>query len=513
MASVLHARITFTELVNAAFAGAHIGLPVMVGLVGVRTVIEKKFQAAIISLRNKLSKKTRHQLGSLLVLYQEQLSVLNGIVNSKNPLEAWAAEARFHTQCDGTLKCKIDEFVETIGDDFPSHRMLVVTSLTRIARRAYMKALHSGHPLLFAGPAGTGKTETAKDITFMLGREAIVFNCNDIMTPDDVAAALAKIPKDTRAPLIFDEFNRIATKVQKEIVARIEKERPGQFVIVTADPGYAGRSPIELPGLQTVPFTKPDFSIIAEAMLGFEGISNCAVLGKSLINCIQDCRTGCTKQDWYDFGLRAIKSIITLAGAIARDNGYTDEASAVRQAVGCSLYFRATAKDKAVVAAAVKRAFGVPLNIADKFTGPGGIAEQIVAVSQVRHAVCIVGATDPKALMAEVASLSGAETAVVNVATKNTLSSAEGALFKHMQAAGKKNSPVWVFLILPPAAEQWPAPLQPLHTLFDDNKKMYFDNGQVVSMTANQRFFVVTEDCSQFSPAGVSRMGVVNNVA
>lgn len=346
----------------------------------------------------------------------------------------------------------------------------------------------------------------------MLGREATVFNCSDTTTPDEVAAALVKIPKDTRTPLIFDEFNRMPTKLQKETMDRIQKERPGQFVIVTANPAYAGRHKIQLPGLQTVPFTKPDLDIIAEAMLGFEGFSDCTELAKSLIKCIQDCRAGCSKQDCYDFGLRVIKKIITHAGAIARDTGYTDEASAVRQAVGSGLYFRATAKDKAVVCAAVKRTFGVALSIADKFTGPGGIAEQVVAMSQIRHAVCVNGATNPQALMAEVAALAGAETAVVNVVTKNTLSSAEGALFRHMHAAHEKNSPVWVFLVLPAAADQWPALLEPLNPLFDDNKKMYFDNGQVVSMSANQRFCVFTEDCSQFSPANVSRLGVVNTL-
>jgi len=252
--------------------------------------------------------------------------------------------------------------------------------------------------------------------------------------------------------------------------------------------------------------------VIAEAMLGFEGISNCGALGKSLIDCMQDCRTRCSKQDCYDFGLRAIKSTTTLAGSIARADGYTDEARAVRQAVGSSLYFRATSKDKAVVVTAVKRAFGAPLDIPDKFAGPGGIAEQVITMSQVRHAVCINGVTDPRAMVAEVVASSGVDHVVIDVNTKNSLASAEGALFRYMQTAGEKNSPVWAFLILPAPSAQSPAMLAPLNPLFDDNKKMYFDNGQVVAMTANQRFFVVTQNCSEFSPANVSRLGVVTVV-
>ena len=379
--------------------------------------------------------------------------------------------------------------------------------------RVGRKALHCGNTLFFAGPAGTGKTETAKDISRMLGREPTVFNSSDQMTPDDVAAALASVPENVRAPLIFDEFNRIPTGVQKEILSRIQKERPGQFVILTANLAYPGRSPIAVPGLQTLKFAVPQLHLIAQAMLGIEGFVQCKTLAKSLLACLADCQKCCSKQNFYDYGLRTIKSLITLAGAIARANGYTDEAGAVRESIANTFYCRATLKDKAVVVTAIEQAFGASYNVPKKFTGPSGLAAQVLAMSQVRHGVCINGVVNPGEVIKAVSKLSdGAETVVINVDPKNDLTRAGGELYQHMKApAGVKAN---VFLVLPP--EGGPVPLahmmESLNSLFDDNKKVTFDNGEVVFMSNNVRFFVVTEDCSGFSPAHVSRLGIVSAV-
>jgi len=514
MASVVHARIIFTELVNAAFAGANIGLPAEVGLAGIRTVIEKKQLAAITSLRQKISKSKRMQLGNLLVLYQEQLSILDDVVNAKTPSEAWAAEARFETDADGSLKCKIGELVEIMGDDFPCRSTLVVTQLTREARRAYLKALQCGNVLYFAGPAGTGKTETAKDIATMLGRNATVFNVNDHLTVDEVATALASIPKDIRAPVIFDEFNHIPSEAQKAILQRIEKERPGQFVIVTANPGYAGRHRLQVPKLQTLKFTRPPLGIIVEAWLAKEGFIKFRALAKSLMACITDCQTRCSTQPFYDFGLRAIKHIISFAIGIARDNSYSDEVSAVKQAIGSTFYCRAVKKDKAVVIDVIQRAFGTAWTLPDKFTGALGLAQQAVATSRVRHGVCINGGTNHKVMIGMVSSVAtasspGTKFVTIEVDPKTGLTSAEGPLFHVMKNAIGKSDKVMVFLVLPSGGGPLGAIMEPLNPLFDDNKKMTFDNGEVVCMAPNVSFFVMATDCSTFKPAHISRLGIV----
>ena len=245
-------------------------------------------------------------------------------------------------------------------------------------------------------------------------------------------------------------------------------------------------------------------------MLGIEGFVQCKTLAKSLLACLADCQKCCSKQNVYDYGLRTIKSLITLAGAIALTNGY-DEAGALREAIANTLYFRATLKDKAVVVTAIEQAFGASYNVPKKFTGPSGLAAQVLAMSQVRHGVCINGVVNPGEVIKAVSKLSdGADTVVINVDPKNDLTRAGGELYQHMKApAGVKAN---VFLVLPP--EGGPVPLahimEPLNTLFDDNKKLTFDNGEVLSMSNDVRFFVVTEDCSGFGPAHVSRLGIVS---
>ena len=62
----------------------------------------------------------------------------------------------------------------------------------------------------------------------------------------------------------------------------------------------------------------PDYELIAEIMLVAEGFINARILAKKFLTLYTLCRDLLSKQDHYDWGLRAIKSVLVVAGTLKR---------------------------------------------------------------------------------------------------------------------------------------------------------------------------------------------------
>jgi dynein heavy chain len=306
----------------------------------------------VTAVRGPLSKNDRKKINAQIIIDVHQRDIIDKFVRDSILDErefAWESQLRFYwhkpkndieiRQCTGHFGFGY-EYMGLNG-------RLVITPLTDRCYMTLTQALHfrlGGAP---AGPAGTGKTETVKDLAKSMGCFCVVFNCGeglDYQAMGRIFSGLAQCG----AWGCFDEFNRIDVEVlsvvstQIKIIQNASMQQlprflfegkdilldPNMGIFITMNPGYAGRT--ELPDnlkalFRPVTMIVPDLEQICEIMLFSEGFDTAKTLAKKMTVLYKLAKDQLSKQHHYDFGMRALKAVLVMAGDLKRASPEHDE--------------------------------------------------------------------------------------------------------------------------------------------------------------------------------------------
>ncbi|XP_010134250.1 PREDICTED: dynein heavy chain 10, axonemal, partial [Buceros rhinoceros silvestris] len=314
--------------------------------------MHKQIDDLVTRITMPLSKNDRKKYNTVLIIDVHARDIVDTFVRD-SILQAqefeWESQLRFYwdrepdelnvRQCTGMFSYGY-EYMGLNG-------RLVITPLTDRIYLTLTQALSmflGGAP---AGPAGTGKTETTKDLAKALGLLCVVTNCGEGMDFKAVGKIFSGLAQ-CGAWGCFDEFNRIDASVLSVISSQIQTIRNAlmnqlktfQFegqeialdsrmgIFITMNPGYAGRT--ELPEsvkalFRPVVVIVPDLQQICEIMLFSEGFLMAKVLAKKMTVLYKLAKEQLSKQHHYDFGLRALKSVLVMAGELKRGSAELSE--------------------------------------------------------------------------------------------------------------------------------------------------------------------------------------------
>ncbi|CAH0724307.1 unnamed protein product, partial [Brenthis ino] len=307
----------------------------------------EQLDGLVVKVRQDLSSNDRLKFRTITTIDVHARDIIEGFVRD-NVTEAaefeWESQLRFYwMKKDDNLWIKQCTGLFEYGYEYMGlNGRLVITPLTDRIYLTITQALTmqlGGAP---AGPAGTGKTETTKDLAKALGLLCVVTNCGEGMDFRAVGQILAGLCQ-CGAWGCFDEFNRIDISVLSVISTQLQCIRSALLmklkrftfegqeiamdskvgIFITMNPGYAGRT--ELPEsvkalFRPVVCILPDLEMICQISLFSDGFLTAKVLAKKMTVLYKVAREQLSKQSHYDWGLRALTAVLRMAGKLRRDS-------------------------------------------------------------------------------------------------------------------------------------------------------------------------------------------------